>query len=75
MSNRKIKVLYSETDRTTLEPILAALRTKGFPVSEAQTAGKNDIVLAALSKDFYADAGKTQTLLGLVAARAFLWLQ
>ena len=70
MSTRNLKLLCSEADRTALEPVLAALRGQGLRVTEAQTAGKNDTVLAALSEHFYADAEKTDTLLGLVAAGA-----
>ena len=70
MSTGKIKLLCSEADRTALEPVLAALRGQGLHVSEAQTAGKDDTVLAALSERFYADAEKTDSLLGLVAAGA-----
>ena len=51
-------------------PVLDALRAKGLRVSETGAAAKDDIVLAALSENFCADAEKTEALLDLLAAGA-----
>ena len=69
MSKKVIRLLCGEADRAALQPVLDALKARGLRVSE-QAPGKNDLVLAALSEGFYADAGKTEALLDLVAAGA-----
>lgn len=69
MSKKVIHLLCGDADRAALQPLLDALKTRGLRVSE-QAPGKNDLVLAALSEDFYADDSKTGALLDLVAAGA-----
>ena len=66
---KQIRILCSEADRSVLRELLEQLRALGLQVSE-EAPGKNDIVLAALSEAFYADAAKTGALLELVAAGA-----
>ncbi len=70
MSKKEIRLLCAEADRTALQPVLDALRAKGQHVTEGQSIGKDDVVLAALSESFYADGGKAEALLDLVAAGA-----
>ena len=69
MSKKVIHLLCGDADRAALQPVLDALRAKGLRVS-GEVPGKNDLVLAALSETFYADKGKTEALLALVAAGA-----
>ena len=69
MSKKVIHLLCSDADRAALQPVLDALKARGLRVSD-QVPGKNDLVLAVLSEAFYADEGKTGTLLDLVAAGA-----
>ena len=69
--SKTVKVLFTEKDRETLQPVLEALRAKGLRVSEA--AGelrKDDTVLAALSEAFYADQAAEERLLGLIGSGA-----
>ena len=68
--NKRIHLLLSEQDRAALQPILDALQEKGLRVTESQSAKKGDIVLAVLSENFYADGGKSDALLELVASGA-----
>ncbi|MBQ5757977.1 MAG: hypothetical protein IIV93_05615, partial [Clostridia bacterium] len=68
--NRVIRVLCAEADSERLRPVLDALLKKGLRVSDARNAGKNDIILAALSENFYADHEGTDALLGLIGAGA-----
>lgn len=68
--NRVIRVLCAEADSERLLPVLNALSEKGLRVSDARNAGKNDIILAALSENFYADPEGTDALLGLIGAGA-----
>ena len=68
--NRVIRVLCAEADSERLRPVLDALLKKGLRVSDARNAGKNDIILAALSENFYADPEGTDALLGLIGAGA-----
>lgn len=68
--NRVIRVLCAEADSERLWPVLNALSKKGLRVSDARNAGKNDIILAALSENFYADHEGTDALLGLIGAGA-----
>ena len=69
MNKKVICLLCSDADRAALQPVLDALKARGLRVS-AEAPGKNDLVLAVLSEAFYADEGKTGTLLDLVAAGA-----
>lgn len=66
---QRIKLLCVERDRERLAPILAALGEKGLKVEEGAPT-KSDVVLAALSESFYADATAQETLLGLIGAGA-----
>ena len=71
MSRKKeIRLLCAEADREALKPIVEQLNAKGFTVSDAKDAKKDDIVLAALSAAFYADAEKTESLFGLIGKGA-----
>ncbi len=64
-----IKLLCTETDLKALEPVLAQLRAKGLAIAETpDKLDKKDLVLAVLSSAFYADADKTEKLLGLIGA-------
>ena len=68
---KHIRVLSAPADREALSPVLEQLRAKGLRVSETEEApGKNDLVLAVLSRSFYADEALTHRLLGLVGAGA-----
>ena len=69
-TGKKIRLLCSEADREALQPLLDALREKGLRITEASDAKKDDIVLAALTENFYSDRGKTEALLSLVGAGA-----
>ena len=69
-TKKRIQVLCTEADRALLQPVLDALGARGLRAAETEKAGKNDVVLAALSGSFYADREKTDTLLGLVAEGA-----
>ena len=69
--SKKIKVLFTDSDREALQPVLEALRAKGLHVSEASgELGKDDVVLAALSEAFYADKNAEDRLLSLIGAGA-----
>ena len=68
--NRVIRVLCAGADSERLRPVLDALLKKGLRVSDAHNCGKNDIILAALSENFYADPEGTDALLGLIGAGA-----
>ena len=71
MSRKKeIRLLCAEADREALKPIVEQLNAKGFTVSDAKDAKKDDIVLTALSVAFYADAEKTESLFGLIGKGA-----
>ena len=69
MSKKMIHLLCADADREAMRELLGELRARGLPVSEG-APGKDDVVLAALSEAFYADSGKTEVLLDLVAAGA-----
>ncbi len=66
---KRIHILSSPADREQLSPILEALGAKGLRAAEGQP-GKNDLVLAVLSENLYADETLTDRLLGLLAAGA-----
>ena len=68
--SKTIRLLYVESDKAALQPVLEQLAAKGVRVKESGEPGKNDIVLAALSEAFYADSGKTEQLLSLIGAGA-----
>lgn len=67
----KIDVLFAESDRELLAPILDELRAKGIKVSEAKKGlRKNGIVLVALSETFYENKELTDTLFDLLGKGA-----
>ncbi|MBQ9250566.1 MAG: hypothetical protein IJ179_11555 [Oscillospiraceae bacterium] len=69
MSNHKLRVLFTESDRALLAPVREALQAKGLRVSEATgSPGADDIVLVGLSEHFYADEAAVERLLGLLGA-------
>ena len=68
--NRVIRVLCAGADSERLRPVLDALLKKGLRVSDARNCGKNDIILAALSENFYAEEAGTDVLLDLIGAGA-----
>ncbi len=69
--SKKIKILFDPADRERLEPILAALRDGGVGVSElGGEPAKDEIVLAALSEHFYANAEAEEKLLSLIGSGA-----
>ena len=64
-------LLISPQDREALQPLLAQLKERGLPVSEGTgAAGKDDVVLAVLSKSFFEDEELTKKLLGLIGSGA-----
>ena len=65
MNERSVKLLFAQPDKDKLAPILEALRAKGIKVSEGSSAGE-EILLAALSENFYADSALTDALLAAV---------
>ena len=65
MNERSVKLLFAQPDKDKLDPILEALRAKGIKVSEGSSAGE-EILLAALSENFYADSALTDALLAAV---------
>ena len=69
MSSKPLHVLSAPADREALGPILEALGARGLRVSESEP-GKNDLILAVLSENLYADAALTRRVLDLVAAGA-----
>ena len=70
-AKRTIRILCADSDRGALDPILSAVREKGFRISEsAGKIGKNETVLAVLSEALYQDSEKTETLLHLIGQGA-----
>ena len=65
MSGQSVKLLFAQADKTVLTPVLDALREKGIKVSEGSPEG-DEILLAALSENFYADKSLTDALLAAV---------
>ena len=65
MSGQSVKLLFAKADKTVLTPVLDALRKKGIKVSEGSPEG-DEILLAALSENFYADKSLTDALLAAV---------
>ena len=69
--SKSISILSVDADREKLLPVLDQLRTKGMRVVEkGSELKKDDIVLAALSEQFYADDEICRKLLDLVGAGA-----
>ena len=65
MNGKSVKLLFAQADKTVLAPILEALGAKGINVSEGSPEG-DEILLAALSENFYADKSLTDALLAAV---------
>ena len=65
MNGQSVKLLFAQADKAVLAPILEALRAKGIKVSEGSPEG-DEILLAALSENFYADKALTDALLAAV---------
>ena len=67
----QIKVLFTEVDRETLEPVLEQLRARSLRIIEgSDSIQKGDVVLAALSENFYADSTQSDRLLSLIGSGA-----
>ena len=66
----KIRVLSAPADREALAPILEALRAKGLRPAITDEPGKDDLILAVLSENLYADETLSRRVLDLVAAGA-----
>ena len=67
----QIKVLFTEADRETLEPVLEQLRARSLRIIEgSDSIQKGDVVLAALSENFYADSTQSDRLLSLIGSGA-----
>ena len=58
MNGKSVKLLFAQADKNVLAPILEALGAKGINVSEGSPEG-DEILLAALSENFYADKSLT----------------
>ena len=69
-TNKKIHLLCTDADRAALESVLKHLQEKGLRVSEEGNVQKDDIVLAALSENLYADRDRVETLLTLIGSGA-----
>ena len=67
-TNKKIHLLCTDADRAALESVLKHLQEKGLRVSEEGNVQKDDIVLAALSENLYADRDRVETLLTLIGS-------
>ncbi len=65
MNGQSVKLLFAQADKAVLAPVLEALRAKGIKVSEGNPEG-DEILLAALSENFYADKSLTDALLAAV---------
>ena len=65
MNGKSVKLLFAQADKNVLAPILEALGAKGINVSEGSPEG-DEILLAALSENFYADKSLTDALLAAV---------
>ncbi|MBR4472884.1 MAG: hypothetical protein IKS55_04525 [Oscillospiraceae bacterium] len=69
--NILLRVLCTEADRVSLQPILGALKEKGLRVSDAEgSLKKGELLLAVLSEQFFADEQKQKTLLEALGAGA-----
>lgn len=67
----KINVLFSDEDKERLDPILKELRNKGIQVSEDKNGIRHsDIILVALSGNFYEDGETEEVLLNLLGKGA-----
>ena len=74
----QIKILSGDADRGRLEPVVSQLRARGIRIDEKPgKLNKGDIILAALSENFYADSALEGRLLNLIGegARSILPLQ
>lgn len=69
MGGKQLKLLATKSDLETLEPILGALKEKGFRIKDAGGRG-HGMVLAVLSEQFYGDKEAVDALLALIAQGA-----
>ena len=67
--SKHIRLLRCGADEEALKPIEEQLVRRGFRVDEG-AAGKDDVVLAVLSKSFFEDEDLTKKLLGLIGSGA-----
>ncbi len=67
---KHLQVLCSPADREALAPILEALGAKGLRPTVTDQPGKDDLILAVLSENLYADEALSKRVLDLVAAGA-----
>ena len=67
--SKHIRLLRFGADEEALKPIEEQLVRRGFRVDEG-AAGKDDVVLAVLSKSFFEDEDLTKKLLGLIGSGA-----
>ena len=65
---RQIQLLCSASEIEKIRPILQELNLRGIYADEFKKSGKDDIVLAILSQNFYADAELTERLLELIGS-------
>ncbi len=69
-TRKKISVLSAPADREALAPILEALEAKRLRPTVTDQPGKDDLILAVLSENLYADQALSRRVLDLVAAGA-----
>ena len=67
--SKHIRLLRCGADEEAFKPIEEQLIRRGFRVDEG-AAGKDDVVLAVLSKSFFEDEDLTKKLLGLIGSGA-----
>lgn len=71
MGKGTVKILAAEKDAEALRPVLEALRSRGVnTLSSAGNLKKKELLLAALSENFYADEELSGALLSQVASGA-----
>jgi Leucine-rich repeat (LRR) protein len=71
IAKRNIRILCADADRSALDPILSAMREKGFRISESTgKLRKNETVLAVLSEAFFKDSANSEKLLHLIGQGA-----
>lgn len=71
MGKRTVKILASEKDGEALQPILDALEKEGVKtLGDTRNLKKKELLLVALSENFYADEELSEALLSQVASGA-----
>ncbi|MBR4472885.1 MAG: hypothetical protein IKS55_04530 [Oscillospiraceae bacterium] len=71
MKKAFLRVLCASADKVALQPILDALKGKGLQISDAEgSLKKGELLLAALSENFFADEEKQKSLLETLGAGA-----